>query len=71
MTAGIGIAVLGTGRIGHLHALNAAQAVPGARLVGVADVDRWRRARAVEAARQRAHGGRLHELLADPPCRRW
>jgi myo-inositol 2-dehydrogenase / D-chiro-inositol 1-dehydrogenase len=38
-TAPIGLAVFGAGRIGVMHVRNVAQHVPGADLVGVADVD--------------------------------
>jgi len=66
VAAGIGIAVLGTGRIGHLHALNAARALPGAYLVGVADVDPLAAARTIEAARSGRSVADYRELLADP-----
>jgi myo-inositol 2-dehydrogenase/D-chiro-inositol 1-dehydrogenase len=38
--ASIGLAVFGAGRIGAVHARNAARHVPGAHLVGIADIDR-------------------------------
>lgn len=41
MTLGpVGLAVFGAGRIGAVHARNVARAVPGASLVGIADVNR-------------------------------
>ena len=39
-SSSLGLAVFGAGRIGALHVRNAARHVTGARLVGVADVDR-------------------------------
>lgn len=66
MAGPVGIAVLGTGRIGHLHALNAARAVPGAHLVGVADVDPVAAGRTSEAARSGRAVVDYRELLADP-----
>src|SRR5437868_6599574 len=61
----IGIAVLGAGRIGTLHAANVARQVPGATLVGVADVDLAAARRAVEGAAGRATV-QYQELLDDP-----
>src|SRR5690348_4711003 len=61
----IGIAVFGAGRIGSLHAAHVAREVPGATLVGAAEI--------APAARQRladrCGGGatvRYEDLLADP-----
>lgn len=60
-----GVAVLGIGRAGMVHARNFAEAVPGARLVAVYDVEKER----VEAA-ARELGVRgytdLDKVLADP-----
>jgi myo-inositol 2-dehydrogenase / D-chiro-inositol 1-dehydrogenase len=39
-SASIGLAVFGAGRIGAVHARNAARNIPGAHLVGIADLDR-------------------------------
>jgi myo-inositol 2-dehydrogenase/D-chiro-inositol 1-dehydrogenase len=50
--ASIGIGVLGAGRIGVLHAKNVARNVPGAHLVGVADVDDAATHRVVRTAGQ-------------------
>jgi inositol 2-dehydrogenase len=61
----IGIAVLGAGRIGALHALNVARNVPGARLVAVADVDIAAAERAVDVARQGRAIQRYQEALED------
>ncbi|HKC74202.1 MAG TPA: Gfo/Idh/MocA family oxidoreductase, partial [Chloroflexota bacterium] len=67
MAAGtIGIAVLGAGRIGTLHAANVARWVPGARLVGVADVDLAAAQRAVEGAGAGRATIHYQELLDDP-----
>jgi myo-inositol 2-dehydrogenase/D-chiro-inositol 1-dehydrogenase len=63
--ATIGLAVLGGGRIGALHALNAAHNVPGARLVGVADIDLGAAERAVAAAGAGSATTSYHDLLAD------
>lgn len=58
----VGLAVFGAGRIGGVHAANAAT-LPGARLVGIADMD------SPAAERQvRKHGGRVDTIpsfLAD------
>lgn len=48
--ASIGLAVFGAGRIGAVHARNVAHEVPGANLVGVADINRAAASRLVEAA---------------------
>ena len=45
----VGLAVFGAGRIGAVHARNAGCFVPGARLVGVGDVDRAAAQRLVDA----------------------
>src|SRR2546423_14933179 len=67
MAAGtIGIAVLGAGRIGTLHAANVARQVPGAALVGVADVDLAAAQRAVEGAGAGRATVHYQELLDDP-----
>src|SRR5438270_10931212 len=66
MAATIGIAVLGAGRIGTLHAANVARQVPGATLVGVADVDLAAAQRAVEAAGAGRAMVHYQELLDDP-----
>ena len=52
----IRIAVLGAGRIGRVHAENLAYAVPGAKLVAVADPNR----EAAEACAQACHVSRAH-----------
>jgi len=62
----VGIAVLGAGRIGVCHARNVARAVPGARLVGVADIDLAAAERAVDAAGTGRATTRYDELLAEP-----
>src|ERR671936_396937 len=62
----IGIAVLGAGRIGTLHAANVARQVPGATLVGVADVDPAAARRAVEGAGVGHATVHYQELLGDP-----
>lgn len=62
----IGVAVLGAGRIGHRHAVNVARAVPGARLIGVADVDEAAAQRAVADAGAGRAVARYEDLLADP-----
>src|SRR5919197_5375588 len=64
--ATIGIAVLGAGRIGTLHAANVARQVLGARLVGVADVDLAAAQRAVEGAGAGRATVHYQELLDDP-----
>ena len=62
----IGIAVLGAGRIGTLHAANVARQVPGAALVGVADVDLAAAQRAVVGAGAGRATAQYQELLDDP-----
>jgi myo-inositol 2-dehydrogenase/D-chiro-inositol 1-dehydrogenase len=62
----IGIAVLGAGRIGALHAANVARGVPGAHLAGVADVDPAAAERAVQSAGSGRAVTDYRELLADP-----
>jgi myo-inositol 2-dehydrogenase/D-chiro-inositol 1-dehydrogenase len=62
----IGIAVLGAGRIGTLHAANVARQVPGATLVGVADVDLAAARRTVEGAGAGRATVQYQELLDDP-----
>lgn len=62
----IGLAVLGAGRIGALHARNAARAVPGARLIGVADLDPAAAQRVATAAGRGRAVQAYKELLADP-----
>ncbi|HWE60491.1 MAG TPA: inositol 2-dehydrogenase [Chloroflexota bacterium] len=62
----IGIAVLGAGRIGSQHAMNAAREVPGATLVGVADIDLATAQRAVKAAGSGRAVQDYRVLLADP-----
>ena len=62
--APIGIAVLGTGRIGRLHAGLIAREVPGARLVVVSDVNP-ESAQAC-AADLGVRSASVDEILADP-----
>lgn len=62
----IGIAVFGAGRIGARHATNVARAVPGARLIGVADIDLAAAQRAVEAAGHGRAAPQYAEFLHDP-----
>ena len=62
----IGIAVLGAGRIGAHHAANLGRQVPGARLVGVADVDLAAAQRAVAAAGTGRATSGYDGFLADP-----
>jgi myo-inositol 2-dehydrogenase / D-chiro-inositol 1-dehydrogenase len=67
MTQGpIGVAVFGAGRIGSLHAVNVARAVPGAALAGVADIDLAAAERVVAAAGAGRAVNGYEELLADP-----
>lgn len=62
-----GIAVIGGGRIGRLHALNLAQRVPGIRLAGIADpfagseLTRWAENRGIAPVIQD-----YHHFLTDP-----
>lgn len=65
----IGIAVCGAGRIGARHAANVGRVMPGARLIGVADVDLAAAERAVDAAGSGRATTRYVELLADPTVR--
>jgi myo-inositol 2-dehydrogenase / D-chiro-inositol 1-dehydrogenase len=63
--ASLGLAVIGAGRIGAVHARNVARGVPGAHLVGVADADASLAARVVDEI----GAGRVDSvdgLLADP-----
>lgn len=63
--ASIGLAVIGAGRIGAVHARNVARHVPGARLVGIADLDRATAQRIAVETRV----GRIDDvqgLLGDP-----
>ncbi len=62
----IGIAVLGGGRIGARHALTVGRQTPGARLVGVADIDVSAAQRAVDAAGSGRATTHYDELLTDP-----
>ncbi len=48
-SASIGLAVFGAGRIGAVHVRNAARNVPGAHLVGIADLDRTAARRLADA----------------------
>jgi myo-inositol 2-dehydrogenase/D-chiro-inositol 1-dehydrogenase len=59
----LGLAVLGAGRIGCLHAENLRGRVRGARLVAVADPDPGRARAAAAGARAVAE---VHQALADP-----
>ncbi len=61
----IGLAVFGAGRIGTVHARNAAQRVPGARLIGIADLDRGAALRLASALRVDRVDD-VSTLLADP-----
>jgi len=64
----IGLAVLGAGRIGRVHARNVAAHVAGAHLVGVADIDGPAAQRLVDSCGT----GRVDDaqsLLADPAVR--
>jgi predicted dehydrogenase len=63
--APLGVAVLGCGRIGTIHARNLAGRVPRARLVRVADADEVA-ARRLGEALDVAHAGEVEALLADP-----
>jgi len=62
----LNVAVIGCGRIGHIHAENLATRIPGARLAAVADVA----AHAADLLAVQLHvskaTGDYHELLADP-----
>src|SRR5690349_557742 len=62
----LGIAVFGAGRIGARHAANVARAMPGARLVGVADIQLDAAQRSVEEAGSGRATSDYHDLLADP-----
>ena len=66
MSAQIRMGVLGTGRIGRLHAENLAFRVPGAELVAVADVN----LEAAQACAAACHVARAHEdpreVIEDP-----
>lgn len=62
----LGVAVFGAGRIGAVHASTVARSVPGARLVGVADVDAAAAERVIAGAGSGRATGRYEELLADP-----
>ncbi len=62
----LGIAVFGAGRIGALHAANVARTVPGAHLVGVADIQIEAARRSVEEAGSGRAAADYHDLLADP-----
>lgn len=64
--ARIGLAVLGAGRIGALHAANVARHVPGATLAGVADIDRAAAQRAVEVAGAGRATTAYEDLLDNP-----
>ena len=59
MSHKINIGVLGTGRIGRLHAENLAFRIPGAKLVAVADVN-------LQAAEDCAHACRVERAHQDP-----
>ena len=66
MTQRVGIGVVGAGRMGSIHARLIARSVPGAHLVGIADLN-------LPAARRLAHEldgppafGSLDEMLAAP-----
>jgi len=61
--ANLGVAVIGAGRIGALHARHLAGAVEGARLVRVVDPDREAAERA--ALGGAAHGGAFDDALSD------
>lgn len=61
----LGLAVLGAGRIGALHAANVARVIPAARLIGVADIDRAA-LRAVETTGAGRATTNYEELLDDP-----
>ncbi|MBN93412.1 MAG: inositol 2-dehydrogenase [Deltaproteobacteria bacterium] len=64
--APVGVGLIGVGRIGRIHGTNIANRIPGARLVGVCDLDQH----AAKDFAQRAGGAKVYEhadaLLADP-----
>jgi scyllo-inositol 2-dehydrogenase (NAD+) len=60
------IGVVGTGRIGQLHARLLAEAVPGARLTGIADADTARAERLARALGVDRWHRSHHELFARP-----
>ncbi len=62
----LGIAVIGAGRIGALHALNLARHTANAHLPWVADVDLAAATRAVEAAGAGRATTDVEEILGDP-----
>ncbi|HVA92562.1 MAG TPA: inositol 2-dehydrogenase [Chloroflexota bacterium] len=62
----LGLAVIGAGRIGALHALNAARHTPNARLLWVADIDQVAAERAVAAAGDGKATTLIDEVLHDP-----
>jgi scyllo-inositol 2-dehydrogenase (NAD+) len=60
------IGVVGTGRMGQWHARLIAEALPGARLMGIADADSARASRSARALGVERWHSNHHELLARP-----
>jgi predicted dehydrogenase len=66
MTARIGLGLVGAGRMGSAHARLIAAGVPGARLAGIADIDRDAARRLAAEVGDPPAFGSIDELLAAP-----
>ena len=66
MTARIGLGLVGAGRMGSAHARLIAAGIPGARLAGVADIDRDAARRLAAEVGDPPAFGSIDELLAAP-----
>lgn len=64
--SGLGLGLIGAGRIGRVHALNIAHRLPAARLVSVADVNRSAAEQLVDQTRNGYATDDYRHLLDDP-----